>query len=244
MTADRDPATPPDTPDTPPGDPPGGAPPPPAPDDPTARPSLPIPPAPAGPPPPPTDGERAGGSLGAYLRFGAMIATGTALMLGLMYLNTYAWDHVRWSETRFYMALIMGATMALVMLAFMIGHYPRRRVNAGIMIAAVVVFAAALALVRSQATVQDGSYMRAMIPHHSIAILTSERADIADVRVCDLAVGIIEAQRREIDEMAWLLDDIAEHGAATTRAEAAQRPVPTFPGTADRSCPSAPAAAG
>lgn len=79
--------------------------------------------------------------------------------------------------------------------------------------------------------------MSAMIPHHSIAILTSERADISDARVCELAVGIIEAQRREIQEMSWLIDDIDEHGPAATRAEADERPVPSFEGTSDRSCP-------
>ena len=67
-----------------------------------------------------------------------------------------------------------------------------------------------------------------MIPHPSIAILTSERAEISDVRVRELADGIIEAQRREIDEMHWLLEDIAANGEAQTAAEAAERPVPEF----------------
>jgi hypothetical protein len=95
----------------------------------------------------------------------------------------------------------------------------------------VAVFALALWLVRSQTTVQDQSYMRAMIPHHSIAILTSSRAEIDDVRVRVLADGIIAAQKREIEEMNWLIDDIADNGRATTQAEAEARPVPEF--TAD-----------
>jgi uncharacterized protein (DUF305 family) len=70
------------------------------------------------------------------------------------------------------------------------------------------VFAVALWLARSQATVDDVSYMRAMIPHHSIAILTSERAGIADARVRKLADGIIESQRREIAEMQSLIRDL------------------------------------
>jgi uncharacterized protein (DUF305 family) len=81
-------------------------------------------------------------------------------------------------------------------------------------------------LVRSQATVEDRSYMRAMMPHHSIAILTSERAGIEDLRVRELADGIIASQRREISEMEWLIDDIRENGPALTAAEAAARPVP------------------
>jgi len=114
-------------------------------------------------------------------------------------------DHVFFSETRAYKALVMGATMAVVMLAFMWGMYKDRRVNLGIIGGGVIVFAAALWLVRSQATVDDVSYMGAMIPHHSIAILTSERARITDPRVRKLADEIIEAHRREIDEMKALM---------------------------------------
>lgn len=79
--------------------------------------------------------------------------------------------------------------------------------------------------------------MSAMMPHHSIAILTSEHSEIEDVRVCELAVKIIEAQRQEISEMDWLIEDIGENGLATTVAEAEERPVPKFEGTSDRSCP-------
>ena len=113
-----------------------------------------------------------------YARFGAMIATSTIIMFGLMYLNTYQLDHVFFSETRAYMALIMGATMALVMLTYMLHMYKNRTVNAAIFAASAIVFILALWLVRSQATVGQVSYMKAMIPHHSIAILTSERAHI------------------------------------------------------------------
>ena len=161
-----------------------------------------------------------------YRTFAAMIVTASIVMFGVMYLNTYELDHVLWSETRAYMTLVMGATMAIVMLAFMLGMYKDRRINAGIVIGSVVVFTVALWLVRSQATVEDVSYMKAMIPHHSIAILTSERANIDDVRVHQLADGIIEAQRREIAEMNWLIQDIRENGKAVTALEAQRRPVP------------------
>ena len=164
----------------------------------------------------------------SYLRFGTMILTAMAVMFGIMYLNTYELSHVQWSETRFYMTFVMGAAMAAVMLAFMLSMYRNWKVNLAIVAGAAVVFAGALWLVRSQATVDDTSYMRAMIPHHSIAILTSERAGIEDVRVRELADEIIEAQRREIEEMEWLIDDIAENGAATTDVEADERPVPEF----------------
>ncbi len=143
-----------------------------------------------------------------YAKFAAMIATSTAVMLALMYLNTYQWDHVFFSETRFYMAFVMGASMALIMLLFMLNMYTSRSANSAIVAISVVVFAGALWLVRSQETVEDVSWMKAMIPHHSIAILTSERAHISDPRVRKLADGIIAAQRREIDEMKSLIKDL------------------------------------
>jgi uncharacterized protein (DUF305 family) len=143
-----------------------------------------------------------------YLKFGAMIATSTVVMYVLMYLNTYSADHIYWSETRAYMAVIMGASMAVVMMLFMLGMYESARMNASIVAASVVVFAGALYLVRSQTTVEDVSYMRAMIPHHSIAIMTSRRAHISDPRVRKLADEIIEAQVREIGEMKTLIADL------------------------------------
>ncbi|WDR01251.1 DUF305 domain-containing protein [Devosia algicola] len=147
----------------------------------------------------------------SYTRFAAMIVTATLVMFGLMYLNTYAFDHIFFSQTRAWMALLMGATMAALMLAFMLSMYTNRAVNAGIIVASVVVFALSLWLVRSQETVDDLSYMKAMIPHHSIAILTSERAHIRDPRVRKLADGIIEAQVREIGEMKQLITDLEQN---------------------------------
>lgn len=143
-----------------------------------------------------------------YSRFAAMIGASTLVMFGLMYLNTYSLDHVYFSETRAYMALVMGAAMAAVMLAFMLAMYTNRTINIAIFVGSAIVFAASLWLVRSQATVDDVSWMRAMIPHHSIAILTSERAHIKDPRVRKLADGIIEAQRREIGEMQALIKEL------------------------------------
>ncbi|MEO8089164.1 MAG: DUF305 domain-containing protein [Gemmatimonadales bacterium] len=148
----------------------------------------------------------------SYARFGAMIATSTAVMFGLMYLNTYQADHLFFSETRAYMALVMGAAMAIIMLSFMLSMYSSGRANLGILIGSAAVFAVALWLVRSQETVEDVSYMKAMIPHHSIAILTSSRAHISDPRVRELADSIIATQRREIAEMKGLISDLERAG--------------------------------
>jgi ABC-type uncharacterized transport system permease subunit len=143
-----------------------------------------------------------------YVRFGAMIATSTLVMFGLMYLNTFDMSHVFFSETRAYMALVMGAAMALVMLGFMLNMYADRIKNIIIGGVAILLFAASLWLVRSQETVGDVSWMKAMIPHHSIAILTSERAHITDPRVRRLADGIVATQKKEIAEMEALIKDL------------------------------------
>jgi uncharacterized membrane protein YgdD (TMEM256/DUF423 family) len=144
----------------------------------------------------------------SYARFGIMIATSTLVMFGLMYLNTYQLDHVFYSQTRTWMALLMGGAMAVIMMGFMFKMYKNTRLNIGILVAGVVVFSGALYLVRSQQTVSDVDYMKGMIPHHSIAIMTSERAHIRDPRVRDLADRIIEAQVREIGEMKSLISEL------------------------------------
>lgn len=167
----------------------------------------------------------------SYLRFLAMIATSMVLMYAVMYLHTYRFSHVWYSETRLYMTLLMGATMGVVMLAFMLHMYKDGKKNLAIFAGSVLLFLAALFLVRSQAIVGEVSYMKGMIPHHSIAVLTSERSNIEDVRVRELADDIIRAQRREIQEMEWLIDDIRENGPATSEAAAAERPVPKYEGS-------------
>ncbi|MGN7871807.1 DUF305 domain-containing protein [Paracoccus sp. 22332] len=165
----------------------------------------------------------------SYIRFGLMILTSTVVMFILMYLNTYAWEHVFFSETRTYMAIMMGATMAIIMLAYMLGMYSNRALNIAIFAGSVIVFALSLWLVRSQVTVSGTSYMRAMIPHHSIAIMTSKRAQIRDPRVRKLADEIIEAQRREIAEMRYLIGEVSEGNTV----ENIYRDPPAEPGTVE-----------
>src|SRR5699024_4447888 len=127
-------------------------------------------------------------------------------------------------ESRMYMAITMGGGMALVMLGWMLNRYRNRKVNIAIAGVTVLVLAGSITLDRNQVTIEDPAFMNSMIPHHSMAILRAERAGISDVRVFELAVEIREAQRREIDEMEWLINDIAENGEAETVEEAEARP--------------------
>jgi uncharacterized protein (DUF305 family) len=115
---------------------------------------------------------------------------------------------VYWSETRGYMALLMGAAMAAVMLGFMKSMYTDRKKNLAILGVASLVFALSVYLVRSQEAVGDIAWMKGMIPHHSIAILTSERAHLKDPRVQALAESIAASQRKEISEMQMLIKDL------------------------------------
>ena len=146
----------------------------------------------------------------AYKRFLAMIVTSTVVMFGLMYSTVYSFSHIWFSQTKFWMALYMGGTMAIIMLAFMLSMYGDKRKNIAIFAGSAVLIASTFFIVRDQTTVEDVSWMKAMIPHHSIAILTSERADLSDPRVRELAEQIIEAQREEIAEMERLIADLEE----------------------------------
>jgi hypothetical protein len=183
------------------------------------------------------DGERGSHGLGMYLRFAAMILTAMVVMYWTMFVSSWELSHVRWSQSRMFMALTMGGTMGLIMLAWMLSMYRNKKANLVIVAASLLLLAVGVSLDRSQATVQDTSFMSAMIPHHSMAITRSERAEFNDVRVCELAVEISEAQRREISEMEWLIDDIQRNGVAATAEEADARPVPDYDEPADRQCP-------
>ncbi|GAB2526389.1 DUF305 domain-containing protein [Paramicrobacterium agarici] len=172
-----------------------------------------------------------------YLRFAAMILTGMVLMYWVMFTGSWEWSHVHFSQSRVFMALVMGGTMGLVMLAWMLGMYKNRKANIAVIVVSVLLIGGGIALDRSQITVGDTAFMRAMIPHHSLAITRAERFQNQDVRVCELAVEISESQRREILEMNWLIQDIEQNGVAMTWEEANSRQVPEYEEAAERQCP-------
>ena len=143
----------------------------------------------------------------SYSKFFIMLALSFMAMYVTMYLNTYALDHVYFSMTRFYMACLGISVMGVIMLLMMKGMYTERKKNLAILIGSVILFGLALSLVRMQRPViGDVLYMKGMIPHHSIAILTSERADIKDPEVRKLAGEIIAAQKKEIEEMKKMIN--------------------------------------
>ncbi|UAB80036.1 DUF305 domain-containing protein [Marixanthomonas sp. SCSIO 43207] len=170
-----------------------------------------------------------------YIIFFAMVGTSIVVMFFLMYLHSYQiLDHFWFSETRLFMALLMGGAMVIIMLLYMLPMYQDRLLNGTILALGILMMITSLWLVRSQVTVSGTDYMEGMIPHHSIAILTSERSQIKDLRVQELAAKISKAQRKEIKEMQWLLNDIKKNGAVVTEKEKEQRPVPKFNGTPNK----------
>jgi hypothetical protein len=156
--------------------------------------------------------------MGPYLKLTGMIAASMTLM--------FAASYVVWSDMTLYRILIMGGLMTFVMLAGMRGMYTDRLKTLALATFAAVMLVAGVWLLRGQGLVQDRSWMQSMIPHHSTAILTSERAGLSDVRVRQLAEDIIEAQEKEIAQMQWLLRDIRENGPAQTPDAAQTRPIP------------------
>lgn len=136
-----------------------------------------------------------------YTTFLLMLTFSAFAMYGTMYLNTYEFDHVYFSWTRMYMTLMGVSAMAIIMFLFMRKMYKNRTKNIAIIVGSLLVFISSLFLVRQQKPIEDLKWMKAMIPHHSIAILTSKRATLQDPQVKKLAEEIIKAQEREIVEM-------------------------------------------
>lgn len=136
-----------------------------------------------------------------YKKFALMMATSFVIMYAVMFLNVASWDHIMLSTTRTYMTILMIAPMAITMLLFMWGMYKNKKVNMAIILTAVVVFGGTLFGLRAQEPISDIQYMKAMIPHHSSAILVSENANLKDPEVIKLSKEIIKAQEKEIAQM-------------------------------------------
>ena len=136
-----------------------------------------------------------------YAKFALMMATSFVIMYAVMFLNVDRFEHVMLSPTRTYMTLLMIAPMAVTMLLFMWGMYTKKLWNYAILGVAVLTFAFCYAGLRQQWFISDVQWMKAMIPHHSSAIMVSQKAHLQDPEAIKLAEEIIEAQEKEIAEM-------------------------------------------
>ena len=145
-------------------------------------------------------------------RFAAMIAASAVLMFFLMYQLVYSLDHVTFSTNRLVASLVMACVMTIVMLGFMWSMYHGKAAKLTVVSVAAVLGIGLLLTNRSQTLISDVSFMKSMIPHHSIAVNNARKASISDPRVRKLADEIIESQIREIAEMKLLIEDIGRNG--------------------------------
>ena len=140
-----------------------------------------------------------------YKKLLLMIVISFITMYAVMFLNVDEANHIFLSTSRTYMALLMSLPMAVIMIAMMSKMYPNKKLNSMIVIGAVILFGIVLAGLRTQTPVGDIQYMKAMIPHHSSAIMTSKNANITDPEAKKLSISIIESQEREIAQMKSIL---------------------------------------
>lgn len=145
-------------------------------------------------------------------RFAAMIITSVVIMFFLMYQLVYSFDHVYFAVNRLVASLVMGCVMTIVMLGFMWPMYKGVGTKIAVTAVAAVAGIALLAANRGQVFIDDVTFMKSMIPHHSIAINNARKASISDPRVRKLADGIIASQVKEIAEMKLLIQDIENKG--------------------------------
>jgi hypothetical protein len=148
---------------------------------------------------------------GNYGKFGLILIISFILMYSIMFLNVNDISHIYINMTRFYMTVMMTSAMAVLMLSMMPGMYPDKMKNTILILSGVVLFGLSFAAVHRQVGISDIQYMKGMIPHHSIAIMTSENAHIADSRVRKLADGIIRTQKKEISEMKAMIDSLQQN---------------------------------
>jgi hypothetical protein len=145
-------------------------------------------------------------------RFAAMIATSVVIMFFLMYQLIYTLDHATFSVNRLVASLVMGTVMTVVMLGYMWSMYQGTAIKIGVVAGALLFGGVLLYVNRAQALIGDTEFMKAMIPHHSIAVNNARNADIRDPRVRELADEIIASQMREIRTMQLLIEDIEQNG--------------------------------
>lgn len=152
----------------------------------------------------------------SWARFAAMIAISTFIMFFLMYQLIYSLDHAMFSVNRLIASLVMGCVMSVVMLGFMWAMYKGLGIKIAVLVLAALLGVILLSVNRSQSLISDISFMKSMVPHHSIAINNARKASISDPRVRKLADEIIESQVREIAVMKLLIDDIERRGERGT----------------------------
>ena len=151
-------------------------------------------------------GNARAGHQGHYGRLMVELAIDFVIMYLVMYTMIRSLDHFYLNINNVWMTLMMVTPMALVMLAAMRSMFPSRKRNLLVITGALVVFGVSFYGMRTQAAVGDEQFLKSMIPHHSGAILMCQEASITDPEIEALCREIVVSQRREIAEMAAILE--------------------------------------
>lgn len=141
-----------------------------------------------------------------YLMLGVNLLLSLIIMYVAMFAMIWSWGEFVQNINFFYMALVMWAPMAVVMLLTMRPMYPNKKLNGLLYLGFAAVFVLSMIGVREQALVGDRQFLRSMIPHHSGAVLMCEKAEIADPDIRTLCQGIVSSQTSEIDQMKAILE--------------------------------------
>lgn len=142
-----------------------------------------------------------------YAKLALALTINAVLMFFITYSMLASLDHFYFTINRVYMSLMMVAPMAIVMLVVMRSMYSNLKLNAALIAGFALLFVGTYFFARYQVLVGDEEFLRAMIPHHSSAILMCEEASISDPEIQSLCSEIIAAQEREIAEMKELLGE-------------------------------------
>jgi uncharacterized protein (DUF305 family) len=142
---------------------------------------------------------------GHYWRLAIELLIDFAIMYLVMYSMIATLDHFHLNLNNVYMTLMMVAPMAVVMLVAMRSMFPSRRLNLIVAALAVAGFAIGWFGMRTQAAIGNSEFLRAMIPHHSGAVLMCEQAPVTDPEIVALCRQIVESQQREIAQMEAIL---------------------------------------
>ncbi|MDX0480118.1 DUF305 domain-containing protein [Sinorhizobium medicae] len=138
-----------------------------------------------------------------YLKYALNLLISLVIMYLVMFTIIDGINDFYNNPNMFYMAIMMVAPMAMLMLLMMAPMYPRKRLNLALHLAFAILFIAAFTFMRMQTFVGDAQFLRSMI--HSGAILMCRESSLADPEIAALCERIIDSQKREIAEMNRIL---------------------------------------
>lgn len=140
-----------------------------------------------------------------YKNFAIELLIDSIIMFFVMYSMVAFAKHVYLNSNNVYMTLMMVAPMALIMLVSMRHMYQNKKLNLVLMVGFAAIFIASTYAMRTQAGVGNAQFLRAMIPHHSGALLMCREANITDPEIIALCKQIEESQTKEIAQMEQIL---------------------------------------